>query len=340
MPKKSVSKSKSEPFLSMKFKTTADIKVPKTLAEQVIGQERAIDIIKKAAQQGRNVLLVGQPGTGKSMIAQAMSELLPATKLKDILVHPNPANSNNPKIEILETGEGRKIVEEKNLAEKAKANNQQMMIFALSFIILGALSFLYFELNWFSDVVYAAYLLLAGVMMVGMMVGARTVMGQERNNPKLLIDNKNKTKAPFVDATGARAGALLGDIKHDPLQCLLPDTEITVNGVKKPVGPIVDSLLKANESEIERDDFGYEGVVIPKYQQFKIAGGRNNGARECKVLFANRRKFKGEAVKITTESGKELVVTPEHKVFVDTNKFKEAKLLKENDEVVIFEDNN
>jgi Lon-like ATP-dependent protease len=36
--------------------------------------------------------------------------------------------------------------------------------------------------------------------------------------PKLLVDNNGKKKAPYVDATGAHAGALLGDVRHDPFQ--------------------------------------------------------------------------------------------------------------------------
>lgn len=36
--------------------------------------------------------------------------------------------------------------------------------------------------------------------------------------PKLIVDNTGRTKAPFIDATGAKAGALLGDVKHDPFQ--------------------------------------------------------------------------------------------------------------------------
>jgi len=36
--------------------------------------------------------------------------------------------------------------------------------------------------------------------------------------PKLLITHEDTEMPPFVDATGAHAGALLGDVKHDPFQ--------------------------------------------------------------------------------------------------------------------------
>jgi Lon-like ATP-dependent protease len=36
--------------------------------------------------------------------------------------------------------------------------------------------------------------------------------------PKVLVDNTGRKTAPFVEATGAHEGALLGDVKHDPFQ--------------------------------------------------------------------------------------------------------------------------
>jgi Lon-like ATP-dependent protease len=36
--------------------------------------------------------------------------------------------------------------------------------------------------------------------------------------PKLLVANEGKETAPYVDGTGAHAGALLGDVRHDPFQ--------------------------------------------------------------------------------------------------------------------------
>ena len=36
--------------------------------------------------------------------------------------------------------------------------------------------------------------------------------------PKLLVNNEENRFAPFMDGTGAHAGALLGDVRHDPYQ--------------------------------------------------------------------------------------------------------------------------
>ncbi|MFB6353149.1 MAG: ATP-binding protein, partial [Halobacteriales archaeon] len=57
--------------------STDDISVPDRLIDQVIGQDHARDVIMKAAKQHRHVMMIGSPGTGKSMLAKAMTELLP-----------------------------------------------------------------------------------------------------------------------------------------------------------------------------------------------------------------------------------------------------------------------
>jgi ATP-dependent Lon protease len=43
-------------------------------------------------------------------------------------------------------------------------------------------------------------------------------VGEKTALPKVIVDNYKKDQAPFFDATGAHAGALLGDVLHDPFQ--------------------------------------------------------------------------------------------------------------------------
>src|SRR3990167_4110280 len=65
----------------LNFKTTAEISVPKNISDQIIGQDEALQIVKKASKQRRNILFIGEPGTGKSLLGQALAEQLPVTKL-------------------------------------------------------------------------------------------------------------------------------------------------------------------------------------------------------------------------------------------------------------------
>ncbi|MEC9089869.1 MAG: ATP-dependent protease LonB, partial [Candidatus Thermoplasmatota archaeon] len=46
------------------FETTDDVPIPDRLVDQVIGQEDAALVIRKAAEQRRHMLMIGDPGTG------------------------------------------------------------------------------------------------------------------------------------------------------------------------------------------------------------------------------------------------------------------------------------
>ena len=93
------------------FDTTEQIKIPDRLIDQVIGQEDARRAVKKAANQGRHVLMIGSPGTGKSMLSKAMTEIMPDEELKDVIVRQNPENDNEPLVDQVPAGKGKQIIE-------------------------------------------------------------------------------------------------------------------------------------------------------------------------------------------------------------------------------------
>ena len=64
------------------IETTADIQIPQDPMERVIGHDDIIKFVKIAAKQRRNLLLVGPPGIGKSLMAQAISVHLAEPKKK------------------------------------------------------------------------------------------------------------------------------------------------------------------------------------------------------------------------------------------------------------------
>ncbi|MBS3058623.1 MAG: ATP-dependent protease LonB [Candidatus Diapherotrites archaeon] len=198
-------------------KSTSEVQVSEKLIGQIIGQENGVEIVKKAAAQKRNVLLIGLPGTGKSLLAQAMSELLPVQQLHDVLIYPNRSDSNNPKVRIVKAGEGKKIIHKLRTDARAQEDNSRLLVMLLS-VGWFILSYVIWRLGWIPDVVYAATLILGGFLFIGFALGTQIKTKASAQVPKLLIDNSGKKTAPFLEATGARAGALLGDVRHDPLQ--------------------------------------------------------------------------------------------------------------------------
>ncbi|MEF8777350.1 MAG: ATP-dependent protease LonB, partial [Natronomonas sp.] len=146
-------------------------------------------------------------GTGKSMLAKAMSQLLPKEELQDVLVYHNPDDGNEPKVRTVPAGKGEQIVD----AHKEEARKRNQMRSFLMWIIIAVV---------FGYAILIAQQLLLGIIAAGIIYLAFKYMsrGSDSMVPNLLVNNADQQVAPFEDATGAHAGALLGDVRHDPFQ--------------------------------------------------------------------------------------------------------------------------
>lgn len=96
--------------------------------------------------------------------------------------------------------------------------------------------------------------------------------------PKLLVNNEENRFAPFMDATGAHAGALLGDVRHDPYQS---------GGLGTPAHERVEAgmIHKANRGVLYIDEIGtmsmktqQELLSAMQEKQYAITGQSENSS--------------------------------------------------------------
>ncbi|MBQ2665430.1 MAG: ATP-dependent protease LonB [Methanobrevibacter sp.] len=219
------------------IKSSEDIEVPPLLIDQVIGHEESIETIKKAAKQRRNVLLIGDPGVGKSMLAKGMAQILPHETLQDILVYPNMEDNNHPLVRSVPAGEGKKIVR----ATKGSAKGQEERKTIITMFAIGGILVIGFMYGRLLESIIAAALIL--------LISIQIKPKSNNMSPKLLVNNEESRFAPFMDATGAHAGALLGDVRHDPYQS---------GGLGTPAHERVEAgmIHKANRGVLYIDEIG------------------------------------------------------------------------------------
>ena len=197
------------------FRSTRDVEIPDKMSDRVIGQDRAVEVMKKAASQKRHMMLIGEPGTGKSMLANSMVEYLPKDEMQDIVAYSNPEDENEPRVRTFPAGRGKQVVQQQK-AQAAMSKNQKntsYMYACAAIVILGFIGSFIFN-NF-----YVLFIALFAVMII--LIFARNPIGVRNDTsyvPKLLVGHDATDMPPFVDATGTHSGALLGDVRHDPYQ--------------------------------------------------------------------------------------------------------------------------
>ncbi|MBI2664437.1 ATP-binding protein [Candidatus Woesearchaeota archaeon] len=331
-----------------KFRSTKELKVSSSIIEQVIGQENAVNIIRKAARQRRHVLLIGEPGTGKSLLGLGLAELLPKENLADIVAFSNPNDENQPMIRVMPAGDGRGMVAQARAESGGFFKNQNIIMFVL---LILALITPWWAFNHYSKI---GGPLLGGLMFLAFFIGgivflasfvlflnfSRRMEGRGRA-PKVIVDSFHKKQAPFLDATGAHAGALLGDVLHDPFQTFCPQQAVTKVGdgcsVNVEINKEIDSLFKRNKDKIlKKEANGYQAIHLDK-NEFFVLGETNGSVSPVEVLSSNQYVHDGPMIKLSIDGNRELVVTPEHKIAVWRNgkiEYVEAQNIKENEEIV------
>jgi Lon-like ATP-dependent protease len=262
---------------SLPFETTANVDVPARLVDQVIGQDDAVEVAKKAATQKRHVILIGEPGTGKSMLARAMVDFLPKEPLQDILAYPNTDDPNEPKIRVVPAGKGKEIVSAQKL-EAAQKKEQRMLL-------LGVIAIVIFLFAGYIVLTTPGHdftaLLIALFIVILLYVVFRLSAGRPDGGStvaKLLVTHVPDEKPPFIDATGAHAGALLGDVKHDPFQSggleTPPHERVEVGAIHKANG----GVLFVDEINLLKIESQHSLLTTLQERRFPIVGQSERSA--------------------------------------------------------------
>lgn len=262
---------------SLSYANTSQVEIPSRLLDQVIGQDDAVEVAKKAATQKRHMILIGEPGTGKSMIARAMVDFLPKEQMQDVLAYPNAEDPNEPKIRVVPAGKGKEIVAAQKL-EAAQRKEQRLVLMVVAALLV--LGFTLYIVLITPDHDLTA--LLVGILIIGILYFAYRLTGN-RSDPgttvaKLLVTHAPDGKPPFIDGTGAHAGALLGDVKHDPFQSggleTPPHERVEIGAIHKANG----GVLFIDEINLLKIESQHSLLTALQERKFPIVGQSERSA--------------------------------------------------------------
>ncbi len=239
----------------MQFKTTKDVVLSKDPLDAIIGQDEVVKIARAVSKQKRNLLLVGPPGTGKSMIAQAIAYLLPRPN-QEISILQNFDNPERPIVEIRDRTKIEGQVKKKKASGKILSPSQVPVFVAerLGFRCRRCGNISDYKIQVCSSCGADKYRK-ASTPFDDLLFGFQSEVLEERvhttrsfpdGREEIMVYERTKegkivsydqrslkdlekghtrrprkiivplNRKPFVHATGASETELLGDIKHDP----------------------------------------------------------------------------------------------------------------------------
>ena len=194
------------------FHDTSEIVIAPELIHQVIGQEDALEIIKIAARQRRFILLIGDPGTGKSMLGQALAQNLTPLPPQATLLFHNKTDPTHPISKTIPADEVEATLKKQSKIVK-DLNRVNTLIYVSVLVLIAVASAVFaWTQSQPSLLFWGVFLLIAVVLL-----RKKVFPDNHAFQPKLLFP-VDADPLPFVDATGFHEGGLLGDVRHDPYQ--------------------------------------------------------------------------------------------------------------------------
>ncbi len=257
------------------YTSTAQVEVPPRLLDQVIGQDEAVEVARKAATQKRHMILIGEPGTGKSMLARAMVDFLPKEQLQDIMAYPNSEDPNEPKIRVVPAGKGKEIVAAQKLEAAQKKEQRTILFVVLALAIFAFTVYIVLESHDLTALLIGIFIVILVYVAIRFSSGRNDASA---NVAKLLVSHPPDDKPPFIDSTGAHAGALLGDVKHDPFQSggleTPPHERVEVGAIHKANG----GVLFIDEINLLKIESQHSLLTALQERKFPIVGQSERSA--------------------------------------------------------------
>ncbi|MFH2106886.1 MAG: ATP-dependent protease LonB [Candidatus Micrarchaeota archaeon] len=140
---------------------------------------------------------------------------------KEIMILKGAKKEDTPNI--LKVGLGRRVTNTKKTIDKNSSSGipTNTLILFIGLVMISVVLLSPSLVNEDTKWMIVAVLGIFGLLYI--LSNATAGLGRRAGNfeeilPKLIVDNTEQMMAPFIDATGTKAGALLGDCKHDPLQ--------------------------------------------------------------------------------------------------------------------------